>query len=149
MDVKFAYTLCAQSLTHCSLLRKLTDALAKISFALRSHESMQIRRAAAVGMHASITSWVHLKSSGRSSEGDGAQAMLALQERGLSPYQHLTSLSRVPAREVSGMDALVLNGCLMEYLQWGSTAVTSESDAQCRGVVLENMRLALELVDEK
>ena len=131
------------------LLRKLTEALAKLSFSLRSHESLQIRRAAALGMHACITSWVHMKTSESSSEGDNRRSRLALEEFGLSPYHHLTSLSRVPTRETIGMDTLVLNGCLMEYLQWGSTAIASESDTQCRGVLLENMRLALELVDEK
>ena len=124
--------------------------MAKIAFTLRNHPTLQIRRSAAVGMHSSIESWAHLKSSRATANWDRRHYQIASAEAGLTPIDHLTNVGRYSGSPeddlLSSDNSGVVDSALLEYLQWVSEAVHTEADMQCRSILLDSMRIALEII---
>lgn len=126
----------------------MTVALQHIGCSFRAASSLQLRRAAAIALHAVAASWAHLQSSSATPDSDRRLRMLALEQNIRTPIAHLMNIGRVmqeledPGGDVDG------NQQFVEVLAWISNAVHEEPDLSTRKVYLATMKIALDALKD-
>ena len=109
--------------------------------------ALQLRRSAAVGLHAAVESWFHLRSATERAAQIRKESLMNGESNLLTPMNYITNLSSILA-DVSlssgGMDDDPANAVVLEVLQWATRVVHSESDKACKSLYMDMLRVAVE-----
>lgn len=127
--------------------RNIVVATLELAFALKSVPALQLRRAAAVSLHAVIESWFHLRKTSEDVAKSRQDRFLNGELNTLTPMSYITNLGGMLSNasiEAGGMDEDPANVRIMEALQWITQAVHTESDIGCKSVYMDILRVAVE-----
>ena len=114
---------------------------------LKSVPALQLRRAAAVSLHAVIESWFHLRKTSEDVAKARQDRLLGGELNTLTPMNYITNLGGLLSNAsiaAGGMDEDPANVRVMEALQWITQVVHTECDIGCKSVYMDTLRIAVE-----
>ena len=129
------------------ITRQITVSTLELATALREVPALQLRRAAAVGLHAAVESWFHLRSTTERAAQIRKESLMNGESNLLTPMNYITNLSSIlsdMSLSAGGMDEDPANVLVMEVLQWATRVVHSESDRACKSLYMDMLRVAVE-----
>ena len=119
----------------------------QISFSLKDTPGLQLRRAAAVGLHSSIESWFQLRKNSESAAHRRRDNLLNSEFTTVTPMSYITNLGNIlqdTAIVAGGMDDDPANQLVLEVLQWATEYIQNESDVACKSLYLDMLRIAVD-----
>lgn len=119
----------------------------ELAYALKEVPALQLRRSAAVCLHASVESWFHLKRTAESAARIRREQLMNGESSYLTPMNYITNLSSMLVDSSiadGGMDSDPANIKIMEVLAWATKVVHSESDVGCKSLYMDMLRSAVD-----
>jgi hypothetical protein len=109
--------------------------------------ALQLRRAAALALHAAVESWFHLRKNTESAAQMRRESLLSGESHLLTPMSYITNIGNLLADttiSAGGLDDDPANQKVMAVLQWATEVVHSEPDRACKSLYLDMLRIAVD-----